>query len=130
VIADAVLHLLNEQPLLVDLLQRPSPGDAVLVCTNLRSLSGKKPVWADEAESTFYFPYAVIRFLEIHPGAEETLELGPGEASSEVRPAPGRRARPAQAGAPRRGAAAGRPQPEPDVELEIDEDLLRRVRDV
>ena len=129
-ISDAVLHIQNEQPLLVDLLERPSPGDQVLICTNLRSLSGKKPIWADETDSVFYFPYAIIRFIEIHPGSEETLELGSGDEETEARPAPSRPARPAPSAAPRRPArpAPGRREPEP--ELEIDEDFLRRVRDV
>lgn len=128
-IADAVLHLHNEQPLLVDLLERPGPRDTVLICTNLRSLNGKRPVWADETESVFYFPYSIIRFIEIHPGSDETLELGPGE-EAETPPAPSRPARHGQAGQTRRPPKAAPPPPEPEPELEIDEDLLRRVRDV
>lgn len=127
-IADAVLHIQNEQPLLVDLLERPSPGDGLLVCTNLRSLDGKKPIWADETDSVFYFPWSIIRFIEIHPGSEETLELESGEAPAEARPAPSRPARPAPGG--RRAGRAAPQRPEPEQELEIDEDLLRRVRDV
>lgn len=127
-IADAVLHIQNEQPLLVDLLERPSPGDAILVCTNLRSLSGKKPIWADDTDSVFYFPFTLIRFIEIHPGSEETLELGSGEEPAQPRPAASRPARPASSGRrPPKGAPA---RVEPEQELEIDEDLLRRVRDV
>jgi hypothetical protein len=33
VIHDAVLHLQNEQPLLVDIFEMPSPSDTVLVCS-------------------------------------------------------------------------------------------------
>ena len=111
-IRDAVLHLRNEQPLFVDLFELPSAADVVLICTNVRASSGKRPQWVDDSASVFYFPYAVVRFVEIHPGSED---------------APGPSARETGAGLSAPGGA-GRPEPEPD--LEIDEDLIRRVREV
>jgi hypothetical protein len=127
VIADAVLHIQNDQPLLVDLLERPMPGDSILACTNLRSMSGKKPVWADEADSVFYFPWTIICFVEVHPGSEKILELGSGEGPAEHRPAS---ARPAHSGAARRPSRGGPRRSESEPDLEIDEDFLRRVRDI
>jgi hypothetical protein len=103
VIRNAVIHLTNEQPLLADLYALPAPGDTVIMCTNLRTMGGKRPVFADHIESVFYFPYLHVRFLEIPPGADPS------------RPAPEGKARVAE--------------PEPEVELEIDEDFLKRVRD-
>jgi len=44
VIRDVVLHMNNEQPLLADLFEAPSPGDVGLRCTNLRTMNGKRPV--------------------------------------------------------------------------------------
>jgi hypothetical protein len=110
-IRDAVLHFGNEQPLLVDLFERPEASHSVLVCTNVRSLSGTKPIWIDQTASVFFFPFATIRFLEIHPGAQEALGLLTGDAGSEAAP-----------------ASPGPDATEPD--LEIDEELLRRVREV
>lgn len=104
VIRNAVIHLTNEQPLLADLFELPASGDSVIMCTNLRTMGGKRPVFADHIESVFYFPYVHVRFLEIPPGAD-------GKAPP---PDKGRRPEPA---------------PEPEVELEIDEDFLKRVRD-
>jgi hypothetical protein len=109
-IRDVVLHLGNEQPLVVDLYERPAPTDLTLTCTNVRTLSGTKPIWIDHSESVFFFPFSIIRFIEIHAGAEEALGLLVGEGTS------GAQGDPAVAPA------------EPD--LEIDEDFLRRVRDV
>jgi hypothetical protein len=103
----AVIHLLNEQPLVADLYGYPSPADSTLVCTNVRGKTGKRPVWADDPGSMFYFPWIQIRFLEIPPD-------GTMFGSS-----------PAEAGRP---MAVRGPAEEP--ELEIDEDFLRRVRDV
>ncbi|HEY7589414.1 MAG TPA: hypothetical protein VH723_00335 [Candidatus Limnocylindrales bacterium] len=102
-IRNAVIHLANEQPLLADLFAPPVAGDLVLICTNLRTLGGKRPVFADDSRSIFYFPFTHIRFLEIPPGADGSV----------VEAAPSRR-----------------PEPEPEEDLEIDEDFLRRVKDV
>ena len=121
-IRNAVLHINNEQPLLADLFEAPNPGDVGLRCTNLRSLNGKRPVFVDDMASIFFFPYLHIRFVEIPPGAisgsDPALALATDAAAD----------RPERAGE----ANAG----EPDVEaasagdLEIDEDFLRRVREV
>jgi hypothetical protein len=105
-IRNAVLHLTNEQPLLIDLFDPPAPGDTGVVCTNLRTMGGKRPVFADHIESVFFFPYVHIRFLEIPPGADGSTPLPEGKG--------GRRPEPA---------------PEPEADLEIDEDFLKRVRD-
>jgi hypothetical protein len=103
VIHDAILHLLNEQPLLIDLFETPSPSDAVLVGTNLRTMSRTRPLFAGRADSTFVFPYTHIRFVEL-----------PSEASSS---------------APSEPVLAVR-NVEPEADLEVDEDFLRRVRDL
>ena len=106
-IRNAVLHMAGDQPLVADLFAPPDPGDTGLLCTNLRTLDGKRPIFADDSRSTFFFPYTQIRFLEILPArdAPPLLEGGAG------------------AGAGTTAAA------EPEADLEIDEDFLRRVRD-
>ena len=104
----AVIHLINEQPLVADLFGYPSPADSTLVCTNVRGKTGKRPVWADFPDSIFYFPWIQIRFLEV-----PQQEGGQGPAPSAE---PGR--------------AMTLPAPAEEPELEIDEDFLRRVRDV
>ena len=96
----AVVHLLNDQPVVADLEEAPKPGDLNLICTNVRTLEGRRPVFVDRSDSTFVFPYVAIRFVEI-PSGEVAPERAPEAATSAA---------------------------EPD-ELEIDEDFLRRVRD-
>ena len=102
-IRDAVLHLLNEQPLLVDIFETPLPGDTVLVCTNLRTMSKTRPTFADRTDSTFIFAYAQIRFVELPAGAPVPAPVEPVLAVQSV---------------------------EPDLDLELDENFLRRVRDL
>jgi hypothetical protein len=120
VIRNAVLHLANEQPLLADLPTAPAPGDVTLICTNLRTMDGKRPFFVDSSASTFVFPLTQMRFVEI-PAA--------GAA-----PAPGRASTPAEAAEEPPAAAlpaaipAGAPAEVED--LELDEELLRRVREL
>jgi hypothetical protein len=102
VIRDAILHLINEQPLLVDLPALPGGRDTVVICTNLRTTGGKLPVWVDRGGSWFVFPLAQVRFVEV--------------------PEPAGAARPVQ-----QSVALIDQSEQPD--LELDEDLLRRIRD-
>ena len=105
-IRGAIVHLLNEQPVVVDLLEMPTPSDTGLLCTNIRTLDGKKPIFVDFVDSVLFFPYLNVRFLEI-PKAS----VG-GAPADQV-------------------AAAQAPGPaaDEDEDLEIDEDFLRRIRE-
>lgn len=98
----AILHLQSDQPLAVDLFEVPKPSDIAVVCTNVRSVDGKKPVMIDFVSSTFVFPMAMVRFVEIPQSSAEADRAA--------------------------GLAAALVPAEPE-ELEIDEDFLRRVRE-
>lgn len=108
-IRDVVIHISNEQPLLADLYEMPTSSDVALVCTNLRMLNGKRPIFTDAIDSVFLFPLVHIRFVEIPSRASGTVALVDEAAL----------------GAP---TAPEGTEPEPD--LELDEDFLRRVREV
>ncbi len=77
---DVVIHLHNEQPLMADLPRQPSSGDNCLICTNLRTMSGKTPVFADMSDSTFLIPMAHVRFIEVRNGSGQAV---PADGSSE-----------------------------------------------
>ena len=128
--------------MLADLYSLPANWDVAVLCTNLRELNGKRPVFADHIESDFLFPLLHLRFIEMAPG---TIE-GSGEVRSDGHPV--RRDRVAAldgassedgagaderprlpAGAPMSTSATGE-TPDAGSDLDIDEDLLRRVRDV
>ena len=116
-IRNAVLHLHNEQPLLADLYALPSPTDVTVVCTNLRTSDGKKPLFINQSQSTFVFPYLHVRFVEIPAAAMvagEHPEDG-GEAALVI------------AGwEPPASESNGHDDPDDD----LDEEFLKRVRDV
>ena len=120
-IRDAILHIMNEQPLLADLFEAPAPGDVGLRCTNLRTMNGKRPVFVDDSASIFFFPYLHIRFVEIPPGAISGIDPELALAADADRAPVFRHA----------AEPASEPDAEPalDDDLEIDEDFLRRVRE-
>jgi hypothetical protein len=110
-IRDAVLHMNNEQPLMADLFELPEGNTALLRCTNLRMLNGKRPIFADDVTSVFFFPMLHLRFIEVLPKSlgGEHLALGPGPD------------------APIEMGSGGTEAVEED--FEVDEDFLRRVRE-
>jgi hypothetical protein len=116
VIRNAIIHIANEQPLLADLFDTPSSVDVSLVCTNVRMLDGKKPIFIDRSDSVFVFPYLHVRFIEFAPAPSSDLaELTQGDLG--------------EATGPTNGTQPAAPA-EPEVELELDEDFLRRIREV
>ena len=105
-IRNAIIHIQNEQPLLADLYDMPGALDQGLLCTNLRMLDGKRPVFIERSDSAFYFPYLHIRFIEIMPGSSGLPEIG--TSAEETAPA----------------------EAVEEADLELDEDFLRRIREV
>ena len=77
----AVVHIHNDQPIVVDVVENPKPSDISLICTNVRTLDGKRPTFIDHVDSTFVFPYAHIRFIEIPSGA---LPAAEGDSAPEA----------------------------------------------
>jgi hypothetical protein len=136
VIRNVCIHVNNEQPLLADLYDRPSATDAGLLCTNVRTLDGKRPVFIDRTEATFFFPYHVIRFIEIPVGALDGRGPSPVDGAGESQGAddpgtafemlPDEQRLPVPVAA---GAVEG-DDPSDDLDLEIDEQFLQRIRDI
>jgi hypothetical protein len=115
VIRNVVLHLANEQPLVADLFELPNAGDVGLRCTNLRSLDGKRPIFVDDMASIFFFPYHRMSFLEVPAKSAAGTELG------DLAPVP------VAVSAPSPAAAA---EAEDEGDFEIDEDFLRKIREI
>ena len=73
-IRDVVVHIANEQPILVDLVFEPAPADVALICRNLRLMNGKKPVFIDKIDSTFVISLSQVRFVEMPRTSMEACE--------------------------------------------------------
>lgn len=112
-----MLHLHNEQPLLADLPAEPAPGDVSVICTNLRTVDGKRPFFVDSSSSLFVFPLTQMRFVEIPTAVPATP--GPPALPPDV----------AEGRSPVATAESGPAGGDSD-ELELDEELLRRVREL
>jgi hypothetical protein len=134
VIRNVVLHAANEQPLLMDIYSLPTSSDAGLLCTNLRMMDGKRPVFIDDIAGTFFFPYHVVRFLEIPPTemARHLAEGGTAPSFSAPSPTPlpasSDERLPAVVGGPDDGAGVTALD-DLEIEIDLDEDFLQRVRD-
>ncbi len=154
---DVVVHLHNEQPILADLVAEPTATDTCLICTNLRTTNGQTPVFVERGDSTFVFPLAHIKFVEIRAAsAVEGEAAAPPQVAAE-QPRAGRGGRSGKSGKPAVpgdeaadyaasplqrlawvSGDAGAPPAEPASEVtegsemaEVDEgELLRRVREV
>lgn len=122
-IRDVVLHLKGEQPLLGDLDAVPTATDTQIICTNLRLMNGSRPIFVDDSASTFVFPVDAVRFIEIPAKALAGFDRMGREPDAETLPV-------VLAGAPGSAGSYRPAEPEPEEEPEIDEDLLRRIRDV
>jgi hypothetical protein len=132
-IRNVILHLHGEQPMKADIESLPTAADAGLLCTNLRTLEGRKPMSTEYLDSVFLLPYNIIRFIEIpraaihEAGLDHDLPPSPAELPAEavavpdgvnvmVTPPP----------------ATGSPAAPEDDDLEHlapDEELLRRIRE-
>jgi hypothetical protein len=129
---DVVIHIANEQPLLADLPAAPTPSDLCLICTNLRMMNGQTPVFVERRDSTFVFPMAHIRFIEIRPGS--SVEDGGEAREAESRPSGSATAKGArQLGSGEAGTSApgdpAAPGGKAGGEQDAD-DLIRRIRDI
>lgn len=103
---NAVIHLNNEQPVVADLFEFPTARDVAVICTNVRTQDGKRPVFIDQTDSIFVIPLAYVRFIELprsRPDGDGTGADG--------------------------GRARSAPATPVEEEIEIDEDFLRKIRD-
>jgi hypothetical protein len=111
VIRKVVIHQIGQLPLVADLRDLPAPGDVNLVCTNLRTVDGKRPTFIDHTDSWFLIPLVTVRFVEVPKaamaGSGEDEQFMPEEATAEPEPAP---------------VDEGPAEP--------DEDLLARIRNI
>jgi hypothetical protein len=127
-IRNVILHLNGELPMKADIEALPTAADAGLLCTNLRTLEGRKPISTEYLDSVFLLPYNIIRFIEIPRSAIHEAGL-----DEDLPPAPVELPATAQA-VPEGTTVIVTPPPadRSDVGLEHrapDEELLRRIRE-
>jgi len=134
-IRNVILHLNGEMPMKADIESLPTAADAGLLCTNLRTLEGRKPVSTEYLDSVFLLPYHVIRFIEIPRESIHSAGLDHDLPGLRVELPAESSADPDGRGAivtppPVPGAAAPGPGAEDEAieHAEPDGELLRRIR--
>lgn len=111
-IRNVVIHQAGQLPVVADLRELPTAGDVNLICTNVRTVDGKRPTFIDAADSWFLFPLVTVRFIEV----PKASMAGLGQEEDEpfiAEPAEEAVAEPADEGP-----------------TEPDEDLLARIRNI
>jgi hypothetical protein len=136
-IRNVILHLHNELPMKADIEALPTAADAGLLCTNLRTLEGRKPITTEFLDSVFLIPYNLIRFIEITrdsihaAGLDQDLPRRPVELPAEAGSVPaGANVIVTPAPSTARAADTDAWAEEDALEhLEPDAELLRRIRE-
>jgi hypothetical protein len=133
-IRNVVLHLHGELPMKVDIESLPTAADAGLLCTNLRTMEGRKPLSTEFLDSVFLVPYNVIRFIEIPRQSIDKAGLGvdlsprPAQLPAEAESVP-EDVHVIITPPPPASPAAPAPEDEAIERLEPDAELLRRIRE-
>ncbi len=66
-----VIHISNEEPVLGEVEELPSPTDQVIRVNNPRRLDGKYLNFIQDRVTTVIWPISKINFIEILPNEEE-----------------------------------------------------------
>lgn len=71
-----LIHLLNEDPLVAELDELPSPQDQILTVNNPRRRDGKELPFVEPDVQTLIFPWNRITFIEVMPTEAEEEVVG------------------------------------------------------
>jgi len=69
-----IIHMLNEDPVMGEIDELPTPSDTLLIVKNPRRKDGKDLTYLDPSVSTVLWPVSRVNFIEIIPiGSEEEI---------------------------------------------------------
>lgn len=66
-----ILHVANEEPIVGEIEDLPTPSDNVIVISNPRKRDGKDLHYIDSRVTQVVWPFRVINFVEILPSEDE-----------------------------------------------------------
>jgi hypothetical protein len=66
-----ILHVQNEDPIIGEVTEAPTPSDNLITISNPRRIDGKDVHYVTENVVTIIFPIHRINFIEIMPSKEE-----------------------------------------------------------
>jgi hypothetical protein len=70
-----LIHVSNEDPILAEMDDLPSPGDNFVVFTNPRRRDGRPVNYVTAGARTFIFPWTRISFIEVMVSEDERREV-------------------------------------------------------
>ena len=71
-----ILHIANEDPIVGEIEEIPSPSDSLISLSNPRKRDGKDIHYIDSDVTTVIWPMDRVNFLEILPSEEEEKIIG------------------------------------------------------
>lgn len=71
-----ILHISNEDPVVGEIEDMPTPADKIIIVSNPRKKDGKDIHYIDADVTTVIWPWDRISFLEILPSEEEEKIIG------------------------------------------------------
>lgn len=66
-----IVHIHNEDPVLCEVEDLPTPTDQIITVRNPRKRDGKDLTYIDARVTTVIWPISRINFIEVLPGEEE-----------------------------------------------------------
>jgi len=134
-IKGAIIHMVGELPIVADLAVIPRPVDVSLLCSNVRTIDGKRPSYIEHHDWLMVIPLATVRLLELPSSALSAVVAAAGTAPAASINGNGHSphgfepvAEPPAPALPEPAPTTESPEAEPS-ELVPDEDLLRRIRE-
>ena len=70
-----LIHVLNSEPIKIDVDEMPQPTDLVLIGKNPRERTEKEVAWIEDGVTTVIFPWWRITMVEILPSSEDEVEF-------------------------------------------------------
>lgn len=71
-----LLHIHNEDPVLGEVDELPSPNDNFVMISNIRKRDGKDVHFVDPSAVSVIFPWHRVGFVEVMPSEEEGEVIG------------------------------------------------------
>lgn len=68
---NVILHIANEEPVLGEVEELPTPLDNVIIVNNPRKRDGKDLHYLDSRVTQVVWPWRVLNFIEILPSEDE-----------------------------------------------------------
>jgi hypothetical protein len=72
-----LIHIANEEPIMAEVEELPSPADQAIYCMNPRRRDGKDVHYVLSEVRTIVLPWWRINFIEVMPTGEEEEIEGP-----------------------------------------------------